>query len=521
MLPSATLNVSRQEALADVMRIELARDDLAFFSEYMSTDDDGFAWYVAHKMHQLISYELQQVLLYLMTDGKEGTQFLLILTPPQHGKSALVSRFFPAYALGKMPHLRILEVSYGADLASENSRYVRNMILSSQYQAVFGKFSPSDEPVVLASDSKGAAAWDLAAPHRGGMIATGVGGAVPGRAKGLGLFDDPIKGEKEAQSQQVRDDAWDFYVASFRPRMRAGVMVMTHWHPDDPAGRVIKDMVLKPKGDKWKILMLPGIVEDGMFAANKEEQIKKMAEGVYLPLRDPLGRAVGEVVCPELLSKTEMLKIRTTQGDRHFSALYQQNPYSKEGQKYKREWFKTITKLPDGVTIVYIVRYWDKANSASGDYSAGVLMAYCSDGYFYILNVVRKQGTSYIRNQLMLSTAEADLDDYGKVHIWHQQDPGNAGKDSAESTNQLLVGFTAKFETLSGDKQDRSEPLEDAFEGGLIFLLQGAWNDPFIDECVAFPRGKNDDQVDAGSSAYNKLLQMIRRKRKQVRSYSG
>lgn len=514
-LPAATLNVSREEALADVMRISLARDDLALFSEYMSTDADGFAWYSAYKMHQLIAYELEQVLLYLITNGKEGTQFLLILTPPQHGKSVLVSRFFPAFALGKLPNLRILEVSYGADLASENSRNVRNMILSDQYKAVFGKLSPSDEPVALSSDSKGAAAWDLAAPHRGGMIATGVGGAVPGRAKGLGLFDDPIKGEKEAQSQQVRDDAWDFYVASFRPRMRAGVMVMTHWHPDDPAGRVIKDMVTKPNGDKWKILMLPGIVEDGMFAANKEEQRQKMEEGVYLPLRDPLGRAVGEVVCPELLSKTEMLKIRTTQGDRHFSALYQQTPYTKEGQRYKREWFKKIvTQIPEGVTIIYIVRYWDKANSVDGDYSAGVLMAYCSDGYFYIIDVTRKQGTTRTRNQMMLKTAEKDRDQYGKVETWHQQDPGQAGVDSAEATNIVLVGFPGKYETLSGDKEVRSEPLEDAFEGGMVYLLQGAWNDAFIDECVAFPRGKNDDQVDAGSSAYNKLLEKISNKRK-------
>ena len=514
MLPSATLNVSREQALAEVMKIELAREDLAFFSEYMSTDADGFAWYTAYKMHQLIAYELQQVLLYLMSDGSEGTQFLLILTPPQHGKSALVSRFFPAFALGKMPNLRVLEVSYGADLASENSRYVRNMVLSDQYQAVFGKMSPSDEPVVLAADSKGAAAWDLAAPHRGGMIATGVGGAVPGRAKGIGLFDDPIKGEKEAQSQQIRDDAWDFYVASFRPRMRAGVMVMTHWHPDDPAGRVIKDMVLKPNGDKWKILMLPGIIEDGMFAANKEEQRIKMTEGVYLPLRDPLGRAVGEVVCPELLSRTEMLKIRSTQGDRHFSALYQQNPFSKEGQKYKREWFKTVTKLPDGVTIKYILRYWDKANSAGGDYSAGVLMAYCSDGYFYILDVKRKQGTSHLRNQMMKERAQDDREQFGKVETWHQQDPGSAGKDSAEATNVTLVGFPAKFETVSGDKEARSDPLEDAFEGGMIFLLKGAWNEAFIEECVAFPRGRNDDQVDAASSAYSKLLEKIGNKRK-------
>lgn len=513
-MTQAALNVTRDEARAEVGRVLLAQDDLAYFSEYMSTDSDGDAWYHAYQMHHLMAHELQQVLHYLETDGKEGTQFLMILTAPQHGKSTMVSRFFPAFALGKLPNLRVLEVSYGADLASGNSRFVRNLILTDKYKSVFGSLSPSAEPVELASDSKSAASWDLAAPNRGGMIAAGVGGAVPGQAKGLGIFDDPIKGHKEAQSQDIRDDAWDFYVSAFRVRMRAGVLVMTHWHPDDPAGRIIKDMITKPRGDKWKILMLPGIVEDGMFAANKEEQREKMLEGVYLPLRDPLGRAVGEVLCPEILTKTEMMKIRETQQDFYFQALYQQMPFTKEGQKYKREWFKTVSKIPDGVTIKFIVRLWDKANSTKGDFTAGVLMAYCSDGFFYIIDVVRGQWSSYDRDQKMRKTAESDREKFGKVSIWHQQDPGSAGKDSAEATNRLLMGFPAFFETVTGDKASRSEPLESAFQGGLVFLLLGAWNGSFIEEYVAFDRGNHDDQVDAGSGAYNKLLEMIGKQRK-------
>ncbi|MBI5964924.1 MAG: phage terminase large subunit [Chloroflexi bacterium] len=517
----ATLQTSREEARAEVGKILLAQADLAFFAEYMSTDGDGEAWYHAYEMHHLIAHELQQVLLFLQTDGAEGTQFLLILTPPQHGKSALVSRFFPAFALGNLPNLRVLEVSYGADLASENSRYVRNMILSDQYKAVFGNLSPNAEPVVLAADSKSAASWDLASPHRGGMIASGVGGAVPGRAKGLGIFDDPIKGHKEAQSQDIRDDAWDFYVSALRVRMRAGVLVMTHWHPDDPAGRIIKDMVTKPKGDKWKIVMLPGLIEEGMFAANREDQQKRMLDGVYLPLRDPLGRAVGEVLCPAMMPRNEMLKVRETQQEFYFQALYQQMPFSKDGQKYKKDWFRTVSKIPEGVTIKFILRYWDKANSSAGDFTVGVLMAYCSDGFFYILDVVRGQWTSYERDQKMRKAAEKDAAQYGKVFIWHQQDPGSAGKDSAEATNRLLMGFPAKFETVTGSKEDRSDPLESAFQGGLVFLLQAAWNDAFISECVAFNRGKYDDQVDAASSAYNKLLTMIRRPHKEVKSYQG
>ena len=113
----------------------------------------------------------------------------------------------------------------------------------------------------------------------------------------------------------------------------------------------------------------------------------------------------------------------------------------------------------------------------------------------------------------MRKTAMLDREMYGVVKIWHQQDPGSAGQDSAQATNQTLTGFTAKFETVTGSKEDRSGPLESALQGGLVVLLQGAWNDDFIDECVAFNRGKYDDQVDAASGAYNKLLEMIGKKR--------
>lgn len=501
---TAATRVSQEEVRANIGKVLLAQEDLAFFSEYVS---DG--WYVAHAMHHLIAHELELVLRYLETDGRAGTQHLIILAPPQHGKSAMTSQFFPAFAFGKLPNLRITEISYGDALATKNSRAVRNLILSSKYQEIFGSRSPTEEQIILSKDSRSVSAWDLQAPNRGGMVAAGVGGAVAGQPKGLFIIDDPIKDHREAQSEAVRDDVWEFHSSVMRVRMVASVTIMTHWHPDDYVGRLFKQMVLKPDGDQYRVLDLPGLMERELFAPTREEQRKQMAEGVYMSLRDAMGRQPGEVLCPAMLSKAEMLKIKG--GDEfYFAALYQQRPYLKEGQKYQREWFKKVSKIPDGVRIIHIVRFWDKANSASGDYTAGVLMAYCSDGYFYILDIVRIQATSHKRNQAMKKAAESDKKLYGSaVKIWHQQDPGSAGVDSAEATNKLLVGYPAKFETVSGSKEDRSDSLEDAFEGGLMFMLQGVWNEPYVEESCVFPRGKYDDQVDAASSAYNKLLEMI------------
>lgn len=515
MLNNAALQFKPEELVQEAYRRQLAQDDLAAYGEYIYS-----GWFHAHAMHRYIAHYLEQVVSFLAVGV--GIENLMVLTPPQHGKSVLVSNTLPSWALGKLPDLRILMGSYGADLAGDNSREVRNIVLSQEFGAVFGKFSSLEEPVRLSADSRSTTKWDLAQPHRGGVIASGVGGAFTGRAKGLALLDDLFKDHRQAESQDYRDDVWDWYRSSVRPRARAKIVVMTHWHPDDIAGRLMKQMVLNPKADQWTIVMLPGFaLEPSEYAQSIKEQREKMAEGIFVPLKDALDREPGEVLCPAMLTREQMNKVKETSEDFFFLALYQQMPYTKEGQRFKRNWFKTVTKLPEGVTIVVAVRYWDKANSSKGDYTAGVLMAYCSDGMVYILDVRRKQCTSYERDQMMDKTAKEDQDAYGKVYIFHQQDPGSAGKDSAEATNRLLAGYPVKFETMTGDKETRAEPMESGFQGAMIYLMKGAWNDAFIDECVAFPRGKYDDQVDAGSSCYSKVLSLAKRNRKEVQSYQG
>jgi predicted phage terminase large subunit-like protein len=113
----------------------------------------------------------------------------------------------------------------------------------------------------------------------------------------------------------------------------------------------------------------------------------------------------------------------------------------------------------------------------------------------------------------MLKVTRQDYERWGAVKTWHQQDPGSAGLDAALATNRLLSGFPVKFETVSGSKETRSENLESSAQGGQVFLLEGAWNQSFVDEFCAFPNGKYDDQVDSGSSAHNKLLEYIGKKR--------
>jgi predicted phage terminase large subunit-like protein len=110
----------------------------------------------------------------------------------------------------------------------------------------------------------------------------------------------------------------------------------------------------------------------------------------------------------------------------------------------------------------------------------------------------------------MLEAAQLDrLREGPEILIWHQQDPGSSGVDSAEATNRMFAkkGFTASFETVTGDKVVRAGPWSSMCQGGGVRLVRGGWNEDFIAEHVAFPNALYDDQVDAASVVFNKLAQ--------------
>lgn len=513
MLPSLLnpqLEMTPRQAKEERALRKNARQNFLAFCQYIDPR------YETPAHVQLLAAKLQQVALYIASGGQKGIGRLMIMMPPQHGKSQIASRNFPTWLLGLLPDSRIILTSYGVDLATRHSRFIRDAVVSAEFQALFGSKSAKISPVELSSDSRSTESWDLARPYRGGVKAAGVGGGITGLPTHLLIVDDPFKNREEAESESRRDLVDDWYRSSARTRLRPNAAVVvfhTRWHPDDLAGRLMQRMLVDPLADQWEIINLPALALDS-YPVDEEAQLKKQRDGIYLPLKDPLGRKPGQPLWPAAYNEQWLLGTKAELGVYDFEALYQQSPFPKSGQKYKRDWFKAIAKLPEGVKIVHAVRLWDKANSTKGDFTVGVLMAYCSDGFFYILDIVRGQWSSYDRDQKMLKTTQNDRDVYGKVYTWHQQDPGSAGKDSAEATNRLLMGFPVKFETVTGDKATRSEPMESAFQGGMVFLQQAAWNEAFVDECVAFDRGKYDDQVDAASGAYNKLLEMIGTHRK-------
>ena len=166
-----------------------------------------------------------------------------------------------------------------------------------------------------------------------------------------------------------------------------------------------------------------------------------------------------------------------------------------------------IEQAPAGLRNV--VRAWDLAatepshTNPDPDWTSGVKMVIDPAGRVIILDVERGQlNANKVRN-LVRQTAERD----GREILCRMPvDPGQAGKEQAESYRRMLAGYRFKSERVTGDKETRAEPLSAAWQNGNVYMVRGAWNEPVLRVMNAFPeKGEHDDDVDAASDAYAEL----------------
>ena len=179
------------------------------------------------------------------------------------------------------------------------------------------------------------------------------------------------------------------------------------------------------------------------------------------------------------------------------------------GLYFKRTQAEVVPVIPG--KVVKWVRAWDLAatvptpDNPSPDATAGVLMAKLEDGRFIVVNVKRVTWAAADVRKLTKNTAETDRATYKSVKIRLPQDPGQAGKEQAQSYVKHLSGHAVKTERMTGDKITRAEPFSAQWQSGNVLILAGPWNEEYFAELESFPDGGHDDQVDASSDAFAEL----------------
>lgn len=413
----------------------------------------------------------------LLIDGLEAIEakmldVLLVMMPPGSAKSTYSSVLFPAWYLGRHPDKCVIAASHTQELADRFGRRVRNLYAGGEHQEVF----PATR---LSADSTAAGRWDTV--DGGEYFAAGVGGSVTGRRADLAIIDDPVKSREEADSQTVRDKQWAWWRDDLMTRLKPGaaiVLIMTRWHEDDLAGRLLDD--LKASSLRTRVIKLPMEAGEG----------------------DPLGRAPGELLWPEWFTP-QMVEIAKRE-PRTWTALYQQEPRPIGGGEFRLDWLQYWTRQPAVSNRVILVDPASGKSKTRGDYTSMWVVGTGQDGNDYILDGVRDRLNLTERTEKLFELVRK----YKPACVGYEQYGLQADIEYIR-IEQERQQYRFRVIELGGGtkKEDRIRRLVPGFQQGRIWLpismmrtmSDGHQRDimqDFKDEYVSFPVGAHDDALD-------------------------
>lgn len=230
--------------------------------------------------HEIICDALERVL-----NGR--LKRLIINIAPRYGKTELAVKSFISHGLALNPAAKFIHLSYGDDIALDNSEAVKDLIQTDGYRMLF-------PDVQIKHGSKAKDKWYTT--KGGGVLARAAGGQVTGFGagqvdeeiekaledmawedftadaptilddkfsfNGAIIIDDPIKPE-DADQDTIREKVNSRFDSTIRNRVNSRntpiIVIMQRLHPNDLAGYLQR----KDEADTWEVIKLPCIKEDG------------------------------------------------------------------------------------------------------------------------------------------------------------------------------------------------------------------------------------------------------------------
>jgi len=378
---------------------------------------------------------------YLVGAALRKQRRLIVNLPPRHGKSELISKYFPFWYLGMFPSHRVILTSYEATYAASWVRKVRDLI------AEYGKQAFN---IYLADGS--AAIQNFSLKTSDSMNTVGAGGSITGKGVDLLIIDDPVKNDAEANSQTIRDNTWDWFASTAFTRIEPNgiiIIIMTRWNDDDLAGRLIANYL-----DDWTLTKLPAIAEED----------------------DILGRHQGEALWSERFSTEQLNNIKKQIESYWFNALYQQNPSQLGEAIFKRAYFKYYSIDGD----LYILYSNDKkrvlrsdclmfatvdlaiSTNQSSDYTCIVVFTVSRDRDIIIVNILRERIEGAKHLELISNIHKRyNLRLIGIENVQYQ---------ATLVSQAIAIGLPVKSLKPDKDKFTRVMPLAALFEAGKVYF---------------------------------------------------
>jgi len=277
---------------ADELLIRKCRSVYGTFVRTIKPDYD-MQWFQAYICKRLDAFASGEV------------KKLMILMPPQHGKTELATRLFPPYLLGKNPDYRIAITSYSDSIASGFNRAIQRNIDNEKYGRIFPETKLNNSKIFgtnYGNFSRTEHKFEIV-NRRGSLKSVGRGGSLTSEPVDIGIIDDLYKDREEAKSLTISESAWNWYVDVFRTRLHNDsqqLIMNTRWDENDICGRLLIE-----EPGSWEVIKFPAI---------RTEDINDY---------DP--RIPGEALWPDRHS-LEKIEDQRKLSQVSFNSLYQQDP---------------------------------------------------------------------------------------------------------------------------------------------------------------------------------------------------
>lgn len=322
---------------------------------------------------------------------------LIVNMPPRHGKSYTVSHFVE-WVLGVDKSKKIMTGSYNETLSTNFSKNVRNTIMeikADKERIVYSDIFPESR---IKYGDAAMNMWSLEGAYNS-YLATSPKGTATGFGCSLMIIDDIIRSAEDAYNANVLEGHWSWFTNTMLSRLEEGgkiIVVMTRWHSEDLAGRLIE---ARPDA---KVILYKAVQDDG------------------------------SMLCHDILSRESYdLKTRDM-GAEIVEANYQQTPIDIKGRLYTE--LKTYTELPhdgEGKPLYTAIKNYTDTADTGDDYLCSVCYA-VYDREAYVIDVL------YTKDGMETTEpATARMLDKNGVNV-ADIESNNGGRGFARSVERIL-----------------------------------------------------------------------------------
>jgi predicted phage terminase large subunit-like protein len=313
-------------------------------------------------------------------------------------------------------------------------------------------------------------------------FATSVGGRVTGRHGNVIVIDDPIKPQGITDLSLSEAVRWKQETISSRLLPGgAVVLIMQRLHERDLAGHAEEE-------GGWDFLRLPMRFE--------EKERCSTSIGFVDPRKEE-----GDLLWPSYKTEHDVAEQEKDMGGRDgatVAAQLQQRPAPAKGPIFQKDWFKPYLQMP--ARFDFVVDSWDCTfkDTQDADFVVGQRWGMVGPNVYLLARWRGRWSFSRTLLEIEKSRGESGLP---KPHATLVEDKAN-GTAVLDVLSKKVPGFIPV--NPMGGKVARANAITPLYEAGNVWHPHkdiAPWIEDHEAELMKFPKGKNDDSVDAETQA--------------------